>query len=279
MHMYLHCICICICEIAFYIYHVLLFDGITQLKVYNFMCLSNRTDQSNIETISFFANSQQHAKDIAQAYINSLDNDTSNNLNDLIRRLETSQEILREGDTVIPRMEDEYKELEEQKKNLFEEYARVNYLDDKTIPDINEITKVKDELARSLREADFELVGLDAKIDSINKHKENIMNDKFIDSETLIKLNQILITADIERAGIFARKQAFETSLKQTTQLHNLILSSQNKLNSLNRYKSEFNRAPQRISELKMRLENPSERYRYAEIKDDTVIIKPVKQE
>ncbi|MBN2591344.1 MAG: hypothetical protein JXA96_15875 [Sedimentisphaerales bacterium] len=249
--------------------------NIKPMKLINFMFLYHdpNPNQSKKIKLSFFANSQEQAKEIAETFIRSLDNETDHRLNNLKHELETYQKIIREGDTVIPKMEAEYEDLDKKKSSLFKEYAQVNYLSNQNIPGTEEIIKVKDELARSLREADFELVGLDAKIDSINKYK---LSGTIIDNETLIKLNQILITTDIERAGIFARKQAFETSLKKTNQLYDVIKSSETKSEALKRYKSQFNNAPQIISERKMKLENPSEEYQYTEIENNTVIIKPV---
>lgn len=258
-------------------YGIISDHNIKPMKLINLMFLYHDPVQTKKTKLSFFANSQQQAKEIAETYIQSLDNETDNRLNDLKHELEQYQEIMKNGDVVIPRMEVEYQDLIKEKNVLYKEYAQINYLnEDMVVPDINEIIKVKDELAYSLREADFELVGLDAKIDSINKYK---LSGTIIDNETLIKLNQILITTDIDRAGIFARKQAFETSLKKTKHLYDVILNSQKANRELKYYNDSFNRAPQRISELKLRLENPSEEYQYADIENNTVIIKPVKFE
>jgi hypothetical protein len=256
------------------LYYGIIHDrNITPLKLIKFMFLLHRDEQS---IISFFANSEQHAHEIVEAYIKSLDNETNNHLKELRNELETYQQMIKEGQKVISKMEVEYNGLKTRQKEIFKEYAQANYINEERIDDIAYITKVRDEFAHSLREVDVELVGLDAKVDSINQYK---LSGTIIDDETLIKLNQILISTDIERAGVLARKKAVTVSLKQVNQISNLILSCSEADANLYEYKKQFNIAPQKVSELKMILENPPERYRYAEIKDDKVIIKPVKQD
>ena len=260
--------------------------------------IPNRLNSNNSQIYYILANSEQQARQFTEALINSYDIPISVNLKELKSELETYQDIVREGETVIAKMEAEYRELETQKNSLYKEYAKVNYLseanlpdirdmvkdelrrspsiEDKNIPGIDNIIKVKDELARSLREVDFELVGLNAKIESVNKYK---LSGTIIDDETLIKLNQILMATDIERAGVLARKQAFETSFKQITQLYNLMLSSKKVLVDLEKYKNRFNTAPQVVSLREAELKNPSEMYRYVQVEDNKVTIKPVKQD
>ena len=258
---------------------------------------SRLSSSGNNQTYYILANSEQQARQFTEALIKGYDIDTYNNLKRLKDELETYQEIVRNGATVISKMEAEYKELEDQKNKLYKEYAKVNYLSDENLPDIKKsvqnelrgtsggeenipgidnIVKVKEELAQALREVDFELIGLDAKIESINKYK---LKSKIIDDETLIKLNQILMATDIERAGVLARKQAFENSFKQTTQLYNLILNSKKALVDLEKYKNKFNAAPQVVSQRETELKNPHDMYKYIEIGDNKVVIKPVKQD
>lgn len=246
-------------------------------KILEFMYfIPNRQNSSGSQAYYILANSGQQARQFTEVLIKSLDASTYNSLNSLKSQLETYQEIVRDGQTVISKMEADYNEMEEQKNKIYKEYAKINYLSDGTIPEVNDIIKVKDELAHSLRGIDFELVGLDAKIESINKYK---LNGKIIDAETLIKLNQILMATDIERAGVLARKQAFETSFKQTTQLYNLILNSKKAFVDLEKYKNKFKYAPQTVSKLEMNLKNPQDYNRYIEIEDNKVFIKPVKLE
>lgn len=222
------------------------------------------------------ANSEQQARQFAEIFIKGYDNGTYSSLKELKDELESYREIMREGETTISKMEAEQKELEEQKNKLYKEYAKTNYLSEGTIPEVNDIIKVKEEMAHYLREVDFELVGLDAKVESINKYK---LSGTIIDDETLIKLNQILMATDIDRAGVLARKQAFETSFKQANQLYNLISSSKKALYDLIEYKHKFTNAPQSVSHLEMNLKNPRDQYRYVEIEDNKVVIKPVKRD
>ncbi len=132
------------------------------------------------------------------------------------------------------------------------------------------------ELADLLRNVNFKLAGLDAKIDSINKYKKN---ELVIDNETLIKLNQILISSDIERAGAIAKKQAYETALKQANDLHNLIDRRRRVSGNLANSPRLLSSARGKLVSLERSLENPSQEMRPAEIVDNIVTIKAVKQD
>ncbi|MBN1972201.1 MAG: hypothetical protein JW787_01080 [Sedimentisphaerales bacterium] len=254
-----------------------IYKGDNSSKKLEFMFFCNPTFRPSQGIVFYiFANSEQQARQFTELFIKGYDIGTYNSLKQLKYEQEYYQEIIRNGKTVISKMEADYNEMEEQKNKLYKEYAKTNYLSDGTIPEVNDIIKVKDELAHSLRGIDFELVGLDAKIESINKYKLSL---KIIDDETLIKLNQILMATDIERAGVLARKQAFETSFKQTTQLYDLILNSKKAFVDLEKYKNKFKYAPETVSNLEMNLKNPRDQYRYIEIEDNKVTIKPVKQD
>ena len=244
----------------------------TSTKPLEFMYLQN----SRNNEFSFLANTEQQARKYVEAFTKGLDTETDNRIKDLRNQIETYQKIIREGDTVIPKMEADYRELEEQKNKAYKEYAKANYINDEKVPEINDIEKVEEELSHSLREVDFELIGLDAKTESINKYK---LSGTIIDNETLIKLNQILIATDIERAGALARMQAFDAAFKQANQLHSLILKSEKALHDLNIYKNEFKIAPEMVSSFKRELENPAGFYQYVGIEDNKVTIKPVQQD
>ena len=88
-----------------------------------------------------------------------------------------------------PLLEIELEKLRETTKVKIEEYAKANYStqDETSIYKLTE--KHTQELADLLRNVNFDLAGLDAKINSINTYKKS---EVIIDDETIIKLNQIL---------------------------------------------------------------------------------------
>ena len=66
----------------------------------------------------------------------------------------------------------------------------------------------------------FELIGLHARINSIESFKAS---GRISDPGTLIKLDQILITDQIEEAGVLARINAYAREFKQAKNLYDTI--------------------------------------------------------
>jgi len=82
------------------------------------------------------------------------------------------------------------------------------------------IKKNMEVLAGYMKLAKFELIGLHARIRSIERFKAS---DEISDPSTLIKLNQMLITDQIEEAGVLARLNAYQGEFKQAKKLYDII--------------------------------------------------------
>ena len=70
-----------------------------------------------------------------------------------------------------------------------------------------------------LKTIEFELIGLQAKIDSINNYKTGGI---ITDASTLLKLEQILVTTEVERAGLLAKKKAVQSAVVLPQEMINL---------------------------------------------------------
>jgi hypothetical protein len=98
------------------------------------------------------------------------------------------------------------------------EYAEANYEIDSELTNHAEIGT--EELANNLILIDFELVGLKTRIDLIGKFKTG---GKITDQATLIKLNQMLMVDEIERAGMLARRGVYEAAFELAKELDNTL--------------------------------------------------------
>lgn len=229
-------------------------------------------------TYQVYGVSEEDVKKMAKAVIEYYDTRASERLEELEKELKELRNNKTEAEKNIPKLEAEYKKLEVQANEKIKEYAKANYgqNDNDTSYIYSLAQKRVEELSHSLRAVDFELVGLQAKIDSINKYK---LSGTIIDEETLIKLNQILITTDIERAGAQARKEAYEAAFKQTKEVFAAIQNRDKAEAEIRGWENKLNRAQKRIPEYENELANPEGRIRPVEVYQNKVVIMPVKQD
>jgi hypothetical protein len=173
-----------------------------------------------------------------------LDYDARGRLERHKERLEGYRKVIAEAKKILPKLEAECKQLEEQADEKMKEYAKGNYgIDSKKVSD--HAKKSVEQLAHDLRTADFELVGLEARIDLIGKFKAG---GNITDQGTLIKLDQMLITDEIQRAGVLARRNAYEEAFELAKELYDVIVSrdaaSGQKLAREKKLKSAHDRLP-----------------------------------
>ena len=184
-----------------------------------------RTPEGTV-TYQVLGVSEEDVRKMVEAAIERLDNQAHNLQEQQQKSLELNQNVIVEAEKILPKLETECKKLEAQADKKTKEYAKTHYEIDsikrKEIPD--HARKNMEELARYLRLANFELIGLQARIDSIEIFKAS---GDISDQGTLIKLDQMLIADEIERAGILARKKAYVKSFKQSEELYNVIKSKQ----------------------------------------------------
>jgi len=223
-----------------------------------------------------YANSEKEARKLTEAFIEICDMEASDKLQAHKKKMAETRNAIAEAEKKIPKLEAESKQLEKQLEEKVKEYAKANYgkEDEDSIYLLTE--KHMEELANSLRSVNFELIGLDAKINSINKYKKS---EIIIDDETLIKLNQILIATDIERAGALARKEAYEAALKLAKELYDLF-KRRDKVNTDNVFwQRRLSTVKSDLRRLEQISEDPPWYMRPVEVYENIVVIKPIRQD
>ncbi len=175
-------------------------------------------------TLSYqvFAVSERDARKIAAAAIARLDQLAQWRRENHRENLERLQKFVAEGEKTLPELQAQIKQLTTRAEEKIEEYVEANYGIESKETIREHAKKSMNDFSYNLRLVDFELIGLQAKIDSIQKYKAG---RKGGDSNTLIKLDQMYIAADVERAGALARKGACEAAFKQANELYALIKS------------------------------------------------------
>lgn len=222
--------------------------------------------------------SKEDVRKMAEAVIEWLDNEAQNRLEQEQKKLDFNQNVIAEAEKTLPKLETECKQLETQADKKTKEYAKTNYeidsIERKKIPE--HARKNMEELARYLRLANFELIGLQARMDSIEIFKAS---GNISDPGTLIKLDQMLIADEIERAGIMARRKAYEEAFKQTKELYDIIMSSNDAAVQKLGWEMKLADARKDKYDAEKVLSNPPRQMQPVEVHENKVVIWQVKQD
>ena len=124
--------------------------------------------------------------------------------------------------------------------------------------------------------ANFELLGLQARIDSIERFKAS---GKISEPGTLIKLDQMLIADEIERAGIMARRKAYEEAFRQTKELYDIFMSCNDAAAQKQGWKKRLASAQAHKNSAERLLANPPKEMQPVEVYENKVVIMQVKQD
>lgn len=217
--------------------------------------------------------SEPDVRRMAEAVIEWLDKKALKNLKEVQKTIELHRNTIAEAQRKLPKLEAECKQLEAQADEKIKEYAKVNYgIDPKKISD--HVKKSMEELAHSLRTADFELVGLQARIDLIGKFKTG---GKVTDQDTLIKLNQMLMSDEIERAGVLARRSAYESAFKLAKELYDAITIRDETSSQKMMWESQLANAEGDTQRMEEILADPPPYMHPVEVYENKVTIHPVR--
>lgn len=229
-------------------------------------------------TYSVFGVSKEGVRKMAEAVIEGLDNEAQKRLERKRNQLENYKKTIAEAEKMLPKLEEEFKQLDKQAEEKTKVYIKTNYKVDST--NRNEILqhtkKNMEELASYMKLANFELIGLQARIDSIEKFKTR---GHISDPGTLIKLDQMLIADEIERAGIMARRNAYENAFKHTKDLYDVISSYYGVEGQKRGWKERLAWAQSHKNSAERLLENPPAEMQPVEIYENKVVIMQVKQD
>ena len=256
---------------------VLIDDSISEKQLrFLFLTQSPINPRDTFTELDFWANSEQEARELTNDFIELCDKEVFENLEAHKKELEENRDIIAEAEKNLPESETELKDLEILLGEKVKEYAKNNYSTEDEDSVYSLAKKHVEELANFLRTVDFELAGLDAKIESINKYKKS---DMIIDDETLIKLNQILMTTDIERAGALARKEAYKSAFDLAKELYNLFERRSVLYRLIDRRRNNLAKAKRELPGLERKSENLPVEMQPVEIEDNKVVIYPVRQD
>ncbi|UCF17865.1 MAG: hypothetical protein JSW59_10445, partial [Phycisphaerales bacterium] len=172
----------------------------------------------------------------------------------------------------LQELETKLRQLKAKMDEEIESYSKFNYgIEPEKIS--SHVKKSMEEFARNLRTADFELVGLNARIDLIDKYKTG---GEITDQATLIKLNQMLIADEIERAGVLARRSAYEAAFRQAKELNDTITARNKASLQKSRLEVELKSAQNNSSKMERILAEPKPDMRPVEVYENKVTIHPV---
>ena len=229
-------------------------------------------------TYSVLGVNKEDVRKMAEAVIEGLDNQAQRRLERKQKELENYKKTITEAENLIPKLEKEYKQLDKQAEEKTKEYIKTNYKVDTT--NRNEILqhtkKNMEELASYMKLANFELIGLQARINSIERFKAG---GNISDPGTLIKLDQMLIADEIERAGIMARRKAYEDAFKQTKELYDVISSYYGVEGQKGGCKKRLASAQAHKNSAERLLANPPKEMQPVEVYENKVVIMQVKQD
>jgi len=185
---------------------------------------SGRTGGTNTPKGMFsyqiLAVSEQDAKKTAAAAIELLDHRAKLRREGNRKELARIRKFIAEAEKALPELEAQVEQLETSTDEEIAEYVKANYGIESDIRE--HAKKSMNDLSYNLKIVDFDLIGLEAKIDSIQQYKTA---RKGGDQQTLIKLEQMHIAADVERAGAQAKRAAYEAAFKQANELYALMKS------------------------------------------------------
>jgi hypothetical protein len=227
-------------------------------------------------TYSIFAVSKEDVRKMAEAVIEGLDNEAQRRLERKQKELEDNKKTISEAEKILPKLEIECKQVEAKAQEKTKEYLKANYEIDKTKrPEIfQHAIKNMEELARYMKLANFELIGLQARIDSIERFKAS---GNISDPGTLIKLDQMLIADEIERAGIMARRKAYEEAFRQTKELYDIFMSCDDAAAQKQRWKKRLANAQAYKNRAERVLSNLPREMQPVEVYENKVVIIQVK--
>jgi Arc/MetJ family transcription regulator len=221
--------------------------------------------------------SKEDVRKMAEAVIEGLDNEAHRRLERKQKELEDNKKTIAQAEKILPKLENGYKQLEAKAQEKTKEYIKTNYERDSItrIELFEHIQKNMEELARYMKLANFELVGLQARIDSIERFKAS---GNISDPGTLIKLDQMLIADEIERAGIMARRKAYEDAFRQTKDLYDIFMSCNDAAAQKQGWSKRLTNAQRHKNQAERVLSNLPSEMKPVEVYENKVVIMQVKQ-
>ena len=122
---------------------------------------------------------------------------------------------------------------------------------------------------------DFEIINLIAKKDMIVQLKKSVKSP--FQAEKVIKLDQMLITTEVELAGLLAKKNAIQKSYEQLAKLMESFQKEGDAHGKINDLKLDMKKARKSVQLLDSKLADPSADWLPVKVVDNKVVIYPVR--
>jgi hypothetical protein len=242
---------------------------------YPFSSKSVNTPQGTL-TYRVIGVSEEDVRKMAVAVVEVLDHLARLQRENDRKDLERVRSVIAEAEKILPRLEAQVKQLSTRVDEKIAEYVEANYGIENKETIREHARKSMDDLSYNLRLVNFELIGLQAKIDSIEKYKSS---RKTGDQDTLIKLEQMYIAADVERVGALARKGAYEAAFKQAKELYTVINSRDDVSVKKHEWEQKLSDSQEYLPYIEGRVASPPRETYPVEVYHNKVTIHPVLRE
>jgi hypothetical protein len=125
-----------------------------------------------------------------------------------------------------------------------------------------------------LKEVNFELIGLDAKQKTIEAFKKK---GRMSEPEWLVKLDQLMVAIEIERAGALARKSAYEKTFNQSKELIETMEARGRVEIEMDECQNHRTQAEKKLPVIQKWIQNPPGNSRPIEVYENNIVIRPVR--
>ncbi len=196
------------------------------------------------------------------------------------------EEGLKENEFLLPQLE---QDLDKWQKTIPEAIAAYKanvscVFEDSDEPSaLSHATKNADDVSVHIREVEFELIGLDAKLNAIEtifKEKQGTMSRRVsLTCNNEPELDRLLATLEIERAGALARKAAYEKTFEQAKAVIEVIHTRDQFEEKVSLCQASIGNARYHVDRFSSRIEGLSrviQNTRPLKILDNKVFIYPV---
>jgi hypothetical protein len=224
---------------------------------------------------TFFAVSQEDARQMAQQFVNYLNGQAQKRLDDARRRLQTSVELLKEAPPHI----EEYNAREKQAME------RITSLTGKPVIFTNAWPKAIEEGKATLKGLEIERTGQLARLRKIQEylgeratpHQPDRSPTTQPNPAVLTALETLLVELNVEMAGTQAKIDAVEKDIAPFRELLQLAAQKDDAYQNGIDWQRKLDEARQNVQIMPQALADPPAYMRPVQVKDDTVRIVPVR--
>jgi len=236
---------------------------------------SSQSTPPGAVTFRVWGVSEKDVRIMAMAVIERLDWIAARELERAKEDLDRCRSSLVEAKEELPELEKEHLRLEQEVKDKTRLYAQANpglfKKDSRSI--FMHAAKTLDDVSVHLREVEFELIGLQAKQDSIQTF---LKSGHIHTNDTKYKLEELSMINGIEQAGALARKAAYEKVFTQAKKVVVTIEAEGRVETQKTNCQERRDRAERRLPSLQKQMKNPPSHRQPVEVCENKVIIQPV---